>query len=72
MGIWKAGFGEPAQILANRQKLDIRWIPFVSNVNLFISGAIDATLATSYNEYLQILACGIQPEHVFLSGRLGL
>ena len=71
VGIWKAGFGEPAQILANRQKLDIRWIPFVSNVNLFISGAIDATLATSYNEYLQILACGIQPEHVFYLADLG-
>lgn len=71
VGIWKAGFGELAQILADRQQLDIRWIPFVNNVNLFISGAIDATLATSYNEYLQILACGIQPEHVFYLADLG-
>lgn len=65
VGIWKAGFGELARTLDSRERLDIQWILFVNNVNLFVSGAIDATLAMSYNEYLQILACGIQPERVF-------
>lgn len=71
VGIWKAGFGELAHTLDRKEKLNIQWIPFVNNVNLFVSGAIDATLAMSYNEYLQILACGIQPKHVFYLSDLG-
>lgn len=71
VGIWKAGFGELGHILDNEKDLDIEWIPFVNNVNLFISGAIDATLAMSYNEYQQILACGIRPAAVFRFSDLG-
>lgn len=71
IGIWKAGFGELARILDSREGLDVQWIPFINNVNLFISGAIDATLAMSYNEYFQILACGMQPRHVFHLADLG-
>lgn len=71
IGIWKAGFGELARILDNRKCLNVQWIPFINNVNLFVSGAIDATLAMSYNEYFQILACGIQPRHVFHLSDLG-
>lgn len=29
------------------------------NVNLFVAGALDATLAQSYNEYYQLLQCGV-------------
>jgi len=71
VGIWKAGFGELGYILDKEKKLDINWIPFINNVNLFISGAIDATLAMTYNEYLQILACGIKPAKVFRFSELG-
>lgn len=71
VGIWKAGFGELARIFDRENGLEIEWIPFVNNVNLFVSGAIDATLAMSYNEYLQILACGFQPEAVFYFSELG-
>lgn len=71
VGIWKAGFGELGYILNNSRQLNIEWIPFISNINLFISGAVDATLAMSYNEYLQILACGIQPSSVFYFEDLG-
>lgn len=71
IGIWEAGFGELARILDSREGLDIQWIPFINNVNLFVSGAVDATLAMSYNEYFQILACGIQPRHVFYLAELG-
>lgn len=65
VGVWKAGFCELAYMLDRREKLNIEWIPFINYVNLFVSGAIDATVAMSFNEYLQILACGIQPQHVF-------
>lgn len=71
VGIWNAGFGELARILDEKEQLNIEWIPFINNVNLFVSGAIDATLAMGYNEYFQILACGIEPAHVFLFEDLG-
>ena len=59
VGVWKAGFCELAYMLDRREKLNIEWIPFINYVNLFVSGAIDATVAMSFNEYLQILACGM-------------
>lgn len=71
IGIWKAGFGELARIFDRENGLEVEWIPFVNSINLFISGAIDATLAMSYNEYLQILACGFQPGEVFYFSDLG-
>ena len=58
-------------MLDRREKLNIEWIPFINYVNLFVSGAIDATVAMSFNEYLQILACGIQPQHVFYFSDFG-
>ncbi len=59
VGRWKSGFYSPGLALDKEKNLDIEWIPFVQNVNLFISKAIDATLAMSYNEYFQILTSGI-------------
>lgn len=58
VGIWQAGFGELALLADKELGLEIQWIPFIQNVNLFLSGAIDATLAMSYNEYLQIYSSG--------------
>ena len=58
VGIWKAGYGELAKMLDFDMNLGIEWVPFIQNINLFISGAIDATLAMSYNEALRIKAAG--------------
>lgn len=73
VGIWKAGFDELARIFDRQHKLDIEWIPFVENVNLFVSGAIDATLAMSYNEYFQILSTGVRlkPEGIWRFAEMG-
>lgn len=60
VGIWNAGFGQVAMCMSIKDHLDYRWIPFANSVNLFISGAIDATLAMSYNEYYQLLQTGIE------------
>ena len=60
IGRWKAGFFELAMILEKQHKLGIEWIPFIQNVNLFVSGAIDATLAMKYNEYIQLKTSGIR------------
>lgn len=58
VGIWKAGYGELAKMPDFDMNLGIEWVPFIQNINLFISGAIDATLAMSYGEALKIKAAG--------------
>ena len=60
VGIWSAGFGQLAICMSQKDSLDYEWIRFATNVNLFIKGAIDATLAMSYNEYYQLVQAGYQ------------
>ena len=59
VGIWNAGFGQLAICMSIKDGLDYEWIPFGSSINLFVSGAIDATLAMSYNEFYQLKQTGI-------------
>ena len=59
VGIWNAGFGQMAICMSQIEHLDYEWIRFVNNVTLFVSGALDATLAMSYNEYYQLLQTGM-------------
>ena len=60
VGIWSVGFGQLAICMSLRDGLDYEWIRFATNVNLFIKGAIDATLAMSYNEYYQLVQAGYE------------
>ena len=60
VGIWSVGFGQLAICMSLKDGLDYDWIRFASNVNLFIKGALDATLAMSYNEYYQIVQAGYE------------
>ena len=60
VGIWNAGFGQLAICMSMKEHLNYEWIRFATNINLFISGAIDATLAMSYNEYYQLAQAGVK------------
>lgn len=60
VGIWSVGFGQLAICMSIKDKLDYQWVRFAQNVNLFVAGALDATLAMSYNEYYQLLQAGIE------------
>ena len=60
VGIWSVGFGQLAICMSLKDGLDYEWIRFATNVNLFIKGAIDATLAMSYNEYYQLVQAGYE------------
>ena len=60
VGIWSVGFGQLAICMSIRENLDYEWIRFAQNINLFIAGALDATLAMSYNEYYQLLQAGLE------------
>lgn len=58
VGHWKSGFSELPMAMDKKFGLGIQWVPFISNVNLYISGAIDATVAMSYNEFFQLKMAG--------------
>ena len=60
VGIWSVGFGQLAICMSIKDHLDYRWVRFAQNVNLFVAGALDATLAMSYNEYYQLVQAGIK------------
>ena len=60
VGIWSVGFGQLAICMSIKDHLDYEWIRFSQNVNLFVSGALDATLAMSYNEYYQLVQAGME------------
>ena len=60
IGIWSVGFGQLAKCMSIKDNLNYDWIPFATNVNLFIKGGLDATLAMSYNEYYQIVQAGYE------------
>ena len=60
VGIWSVGFGQLAICMSIKDHLDYEWIRFAQNVNLFVAGALDATLAMSYNEYYQLVQAGIK------------
>ena len=60
VGIWSVGFGQLAICMSIKDHLDYQWVRFAQNVNLFVSGALDAPLAMSYNEYYQLMQAGIR------------
>lgn len=59
VGIWSVGFGQLAMCMSIKDNLNYQWVRFAQNVNLFVAGALDATLAMSYNEYYQLMQAGI-------------
>lgn len=73
VGCWKDGFSELPLMLDRVYNLNIEWVPFRSNINLFISGAIDATMAMSYNEKVQLEMAGqrLDDNHLLYFSKLG-
>ena len=60
VGIWRTHHNELLRIVNEDKGLNIEWIPFVQNINLYISGAVDATMALVYNEAYQIYSSGFE------------
>ena len=71
IGTWKVGFNEIPRMLELQQNLGIEWIKFINPVNLYISGAVDATLAKSYNEKILFSMSGITPGSVLHFSEMG-
>ena len=60
VGIWSVGFGQLAICMSFQDHLNYEWVRFAQDINLFLSGALDAMLAMSYNEYYQLVQAGIE------------
>lgn len=60
VGIWSVGFGQLAMCMSIKDHLNYQWIRFAQGINLFVSGALDAILAMSYNEYYQLVQAGVE------------
>ncbi len=54
-------------IMNETQKMNFNLVPFTSGINVFLTGAVDATMAVSYNEYIELLQAGFDmpEEHIY-------
>ena len=70
---WSAGYAETTEIIENDMRLHIDWIPSFGSTNLYLFGAVDATLCYTYSEYYKILYAkgSIPEENVLRFGDFG-
>lgn len=63
IGRWKVGFSEFCDMLESYKGIKVNWVPFINGINLYVFGAVDATLCYSYSEFISLeLAMGKIPE----------
>ena len=73
VGHWKAGHSIVLLIALEEHNVKVDIVNFLSGINLFLTDAIDATLAMSYNERIALEAsgCTIDPSQVINFAELG-
>ena len=71
IGTWKAGFSDIPYIIDKEHNLGIEWVKFINPLNIYISGAIDATLGKSYNELILFSMSGVTPGSLLRFSEMG-
>ena len=71
IGKWKVGFSEIPTIIDKEHNWSIEWVKFINPLNIYISGAIDATLGKSYNERILFSMSGITPGSLLRFSEMG-
>ena len=71
VGTWKVGFNEIPYILDAEHNLGIEWVKFITPLNIYISGAVDATLGKSYNDRILFSMSGITPGSLLRFSEMG-
>jgi NitT/TauT family transport system substrate-binding protein len=64
IAIWKSGFDEVPKAMMADRNIKVEWIPVLSTINLFMMNAVDAMTVMLYNEYDQIVNCGLDQEEL--------
>ena len=68
VGRWASGFSEFCDMLERADSIHIHWIPCTSGNNLFLFGAVDATLCYNFSELISLeLATGPIPADQILA-----
>ena len=61
VGTWSVAFDQIAFCMSLKEGLEYDWVPIGgSNSTMLVTGAIDATLVMSYNEYFLLMQSGVQ------------
>lgn len=71
IGTWKVGFSEIPRLIDKQEQLGIEWIKQLNAINIYIAGAVDATLGKSFNEQILFAMSGIEPGTVLDFADLG-
>lgn len=71
IGTWKVGFSEIPHMIDKEENLGIEWVQFINPLNIYISGAVDAVLAKSYNEQILFSMSGVTPGSILQFSELG-
>lgn len=71
VGIWRSNFNQLVQLMDLDYNLNIDWITFIQSINLYISGAIDATMAVTYNELYWLQCSGFEDKLIIPLADLG-
>jgi NitT/TauT family transport system substrate-binding protein len=64
IGVWSSGFDEVGKALIHSNNYNVKWIPILSTINLFLIGGIDAMTVMSFNEYNQIINSGYNEDEL--------
>jgi NitT/TauT family transport system substrate-binding protein len=64
IGVWSSGFDEVGKALIHSNNYQVKWIPILSTINLFLIGGIDAMTVMSFNEYNQIVNSGFDEDEL--------
>ncbi len=71
IGTWKVGFSEIPHMIDKGENLGVEWVQFINPLNIYISGAVDAVLAKSYNEQILFSMSGVTPGSILQFSELG-
>ncbi len=58
VGIFHSDPSYMLMIMNEQHQMNYEMVPFSSGINVFLSGAVDATMVVSYNEYIELLQAG--------------
>jgi NitT/TauT family transport system substrate-binding protein len=64
VGLWQSDFRSIPLAFFRKHGVEAQLVPQGSGVNLFLSGAVDITIAMWYNEYHSILNAGFEPDEL--------
>lgn len=64
VAIWSTGFDKLPRALLKDEGIDVEFVPIYNSINLFLEGGVDAMTVMYYNEYDQIINCGVNEDEL--------